>query len=382
MRLRLRETLLYYGLKCSKIFSRRFSTHNQLDEGGVKRILAISCTALGDTLLSTPALAALRKAYPSAHITLLLHPSLMALFSGLDSVDELIPYSGKWKGFLRVACQLKQYDLAAIFHGNEPQVTPLAYLSGAQHIFKLPNNSRWGFLLSNRQPVLSWNDFGHGLEQRLAVARLAGASVDANTSWRMSVPANDQGAAVLNTAIAQLGWQQAPIIALQPGASTVSRRWPWERFVLVALELLRLYPQLRFVVTGSPAEAELCEKIASGIKHTLPSTDEQRVWVSAGELPLVALPYLLRRSVFMITGDTGPMHLAVTIGTPVIALFAVSDPTRSGPAYDLDRHIVIKKWRTCEPCLSKKCPYAEPPCMNNISVAEVLAAARLILERA
>jgi hypothetical protein len=55
-------------------------------------------------------------------------------------------------------------------------------------------------------------------------------------------------------------------------------------------------------------------------------------------------------------------------------LFAVSDPARSGPGYDLDRHIVIRKWRTCTPCLSKRCPYAEPICMDNIAVDEVVAA--------
>jgi len=163
MRLRLREPLLYRWLRLKRAFDHRPRPAEVLGTPAIKRILAISCTALGDTLLSTPGLNALRQTYPQAHITLLVHPALQALFGGLSAVDELIPYDGKWRGFGRVARQLKDYDLAAIFHGNEPQATPLAYLSGARYIFKLPNNNRWNFLLSNREPVVGWDDLGHGL---------------------------------------------------------------------------------------------------------------------------------------------------------------------------------------------------------------------------
>ena len=106
-----------------------------------------------------------------------------------------------------------------------------------------------------------------------------------------------------------------------------------------------------------------------------------RAWASAGQLPLIALPDLLRRSSLLVTGDTGPMHLAVTVDTPVVALFAVSDPARSGPGYDLDKHVIIRKWRTCDPCYSKNCPYAEPICMDNIAVDEAVAAVDTILSR-
>ena len=378
MRLRLREPLLYHWLRWKRAADRRPRPDGELGTPAIRRILAISCTALGDTLLSTPGIHALRAAYPQAHITLLVHPSLQALFTGLDGVDELVAYDGKWRGFWRVARQLKDYDLAAVFHGNEPQATPLAYLSGARYVFKLPNNNRWNFLLSNREPVLGWDDLGHGIDQRLAVARLAGASSD--LPRRMSVPRHTAGQAALDAAFAARGWQDAAVVALQPGASTMSRRWPRSRFVAAAAELVRRHPDLRFVVTGSPAEAALCREVAAGIEAAAPLAGGTRAWASAGELPLIALPDLLARAALLVTGDTGPMHLAVTVETPVVALFAVSDPARSGPGYDLDRHVVIRKWRTCNPCLSKNCPYAEPICMDNISVDEVVAAVHGLLE--
>jgi len=378
MRLRLREPLLYHWLRWKRAADRRPRPAEELGTPAIRRILAISCTALGDTLLSTPGIHALRAAYPQAHITLLVHPSLQTLFTGLDGVDELVAYDGKWRGFWRVARQLKGYDLAAVFHGNEPQATPLAYLSGARYVFKLPNNNRWNFLLSNREPVLGWDDLGHGIDQRLAVARLAGASSD--LPRRMSVPRHTAGQAALDAAFAARGWQDAAVVALQPGASTMSRRWPRSRFVAAAAELVRRHPDLRFVVTGSPAEAALCREVAAGIEAAAPLAGGTRAWASAGELPLIALPDLLARAALLVTGDTGPMHLAVTVETPVVALFAVSDPARSGPGYDLDRHVVIRKWRTCNPCLSKNCPYAEPICMDNISVDEVVAAVHGLLE--
>ncbi|MBU3698320.1 glycosyltransferase family 9 protein [Dechloromonas sp.] len=379
MRLRLREPVLYRWLRLKRALDKRPRPSSELGTPAIRRILAISCTALGDTLLSTPALAALRQTYPQAHFTLLVHPSLLALFTGLDSVDELIPYDGKWRGFGGVARQLKDFDLAVILHGNEPQATPLAYFSGARHIFKLPNNNRWNFLLNNRTPVVSWDDLGHGIDQRLAVARLAGAREP--FSRRMTVPRHAAGESALQDALVQRDWQSAPLVAFQPGASTMSRRWPRGRFVAAATALVAHHPELRFVVTGSPAEQALCREVAAAIEAAVPVTGGSRAWASAGDLPLLAIPDLLRRAAVLVSGDTGPMHLAVTVETPVVALFAVSDPARSGPGYDPERHIVIRKWRTCDPCQSKNCPYAEPICMDNISVDEVVAAVDSVLRR-
>ena len=379
MRLRLREPLLYRWLRIKRALDKRPRPDGELGTSAIQRILAISCTALGDTLMTTPALRSLRTAYPQAHITLLVHPALQALFTGLDEVDELIPYDGKWRGFARTAKRLKGYDLAAIFHGNEPQATPLAYLSGARYVFKLPNNNRWRFLLTNREPVLSWDDFAHGIRQRLAGATLAGASDHA--SLRMTVPMHAAGDEALHQALAERDWLAAEIVAFQPGASTMSRRWPRSRFVAAAKQLAATHPDLRFVVTGSPAEATLCQEVAAAIEAAAPLANESRAWASAGQLPLIALPALLKRSRLLVTGDTGPMHLAVTVDTPVVALFAVSDPARSGPGYDVEKHIVIRKWRTCDPCFSKNCPYAEPICMDNIAVGEVVVAVDTILRR-
>lgn len=378
MRIALFEPTLRAYLRLRQRFDRRARDIADLPaakaQGEIRRILLVSCTALGDTLLSSPAFHSLRLAYPQARLVLLGHPAYRALYEGHADTDGFIPYAGSWRGFWATLRQLRRerFDLACILHGNEPQITPLCYLAGIRFIFKLPNTSRYAFLLSNRTPLKTWDDFGHGIEQRLETARLAGG---AEVSRTMTLVERATDAAVVAEKLVAHGIaENAKVILLQPGASTTSRRWARSRFIELGKRLLARHSDLALVITGSPAEAALCQEVAAGIGSA-------RVWSSAGAVALAQLPALFRRATALVSGDTGPMHLAVAVGTPVVALFAVSDYRRSGPAYALDTHVVIQKWRTCDPCYSKRCPYPEPLCMENIAVDEVEAAVTQILAR-
>lgn len=368
------ESLIYHALRVVRVLDHRHPSPAELGTKAIQRILVVSSTAIGDTLLSTPALRSLRLAYPEARISLLINPAYIEMFRDHPSVDELIPYRRGWLGFAWLAprLRLRRFDLVCILHGNEPQATPLAYLSGARFIFKLPNTSRFRFLLTNSSAVLDWESFGHGIDQRLAVAKLA---MGTTTDRRMELPISDAARTQVAEILARENiTADTPLIALQAGASTASRRWAPSQFIALAKRLLAERPTARIVLTGSPGERSLTNKIANGIGNA-------RVWDAAGKVPVALLPALVERCALMVSGDTGPMHLAVTVGTPVVALFAVSDWRRSGPAYDLDRHVVIQKWRTCDPCKSKKCPYAEPLCMENITVDEVFDAVATVLDR-
>lgn len=374
MRLRPGENLLALLLRVLHACDRRRPDAAELGTPSIRRILAVSNTAIGDTLLSTPGLRSLRLAYPQSHIALLVNGAYRELFAGNPDVDEIVAGRGDWRGFWSRVLELRRrrFDLACIFHGNEPQATPMCYLAGARFIFKLPNANRFRYLLSNREPVLRWEDFGHGIDQRLAVAALAGG---AQTDRRMTLSVADASRDALTQWLAARGIDAGTrVIGFQPGASTRSRRWAPSRFVTLGRALLAAHADARIVITGSPAEAALARQIARDIA-------DARVLVSAGELQLPLLPALLARCALLVTGDTGPMHVAVAVGTPVVALFAVADWRRSGPGYDLDRHIVIQRGRTCDPCYSKNCPYDEPVCMEQIDVAEVRDAVDTILAR-
>jgi ADP-heptose:LPS heptosyltransferase len=363
------ETLLYCLVKVVRKFDRRDISLAALRPESVKSILLVSSTAIGDTLLSTPAFRAVRERYPHARITAHLNVQNMELFAGNPHIDTVIPYYGGYRRFWRtiLAFRKEHFDLALILHGNEPQATPMAYLGGARFIIKLPNRNEYAFLLSNQSELYGWEDFHHGVDQRVKVAQLAGCS---SVDKRMEVYCDSAGNLYVEDFFHNHGiTADVPVIGFQVGASTVSRMWFADRFVELGKRLLSEYPDMRILLTGSPQEKSYCEGVAAGIG--------ERAIVSAGDIPLRSMPALLKRCVVLVTGDTGIMHLAIAVGTTVTALFAVADPRKSGPYYDMDKHRVIKKERTCEPCVSKKCIYQK--CMEQITVDEVFTVVQEVL---
>jgi len=345
LRLHLRESLLYLLTRLLACGDRRARTTTDYRPETVQRILLVSSTALGDTVLSTAAMVALRQRFPVAHITALIHRDYVPLFEAADYLDEVIAYHGGYRRFWRtlIALRRRHPQIGLILHGNEPQATPLAYLAGARFIFKLPNTSRFAFLLSNQVPRLAWADMGHGMVQRLKVAELAGASIEgARMTLPLSARAQDQ---VVDFLAAQKVGAGDTVIGLQAGASSAGRMWPVAHFVALARQLLAVHPAMSFVITGAPHERDRCEMIANSIassiaKNTNPATHGKAL-VAAGTLPIETLPALVHRCAVLVTGDTGTLHVAVAVGTPTVSLFAVSSPDVSGPAYDLDRHTVI-----------------------------------------
>ncbi|MBI5970723.1 MAG: glycosyltransferase family 9 protein [Deltaproteobacteria bacterium] len=363
------EGLLYAALKTIRFFDKRDRDVLRFNPDAVKKILVVSSTALGDTLLSTPAVRAVRRRYPKSLIIACFNKDNMELFSNNPHIDGVIAFHGGYKKFWSAVKELKKFkfDLALILHGNEPQATPLCYLSGARFIFKLPNDSRYNFLLSNRTPVLGWVDLGHGIEARLKTAALAGCkAIDPRMELFVHAELEEEVDGFLKGEGVIGG---APLIGFQPGASTKSRMWFADRFIELGKRLVKDIPGVRIALTGSPAEKPLCDCIAEGIGPG--------ALCAAGRIDLTGLPSLIKRFSVFVTGDTGPMHIAYTTGTPVVALYAVSDPGRTGPFYSQERHRVIKKDRTCDPCVSKKCEYQK--CMEYITVDEVDEAVKELL---
>lgn len=363
MRLKLRESLLLGLMRLLKSFDRRDTSAPAFDPDRVRSILIISSTALGDTVMSTAAITVIRQRYPAAHIVALIHRNYAELFRRVRGIDEVVPYHGGWRRFLRTALHLNhcRCDLALILHGNEPQATPLAWLAGARFIFKLPNTSSFRFLLSNQVPVLGWPDLGHGVAQRLRVATMAGADI-ADARIALPVFRNDEDE--IRRWLARQGIHvDTPLVGFQLGASSRGRMWPVDHYVALAARLSAQFPDVRFVLTGSADEEQLCESTAARIGRTALS--------AAGMLPLNLLPALLRRLSVLVTGDTGTLHVAVAVGTPTVSLFAVSDPARSGPAQDMPLHTVIH-----HPCpeLVQRSKTDDDTCIARISVDEVAAA--------
>ncbi|MFQ5428549.1 MAG: glycosyltransferase family 9 protein [Thermodesulfobacteriota bacterium] len=379
MKLRPMESIVYFILRVMARKDARDRTLKSLQKGSQKNILIVSSTAIGDTLMSTPAIGALRKCFPEARLIALFNKANMELFRDNPNIDGVVPYYGGWKKFISTILELKKYsfDTALILHGNEPQATPMAYLSGARFIVKLPNASKFNFLLSNSSPLLTWAELGHGIRARLQAAALLGCEAD---GLEMDLPLNKDAHEEAEIFLRQEGIKpEHTLIGLNPGASTLSRQWFPARFAELARRLTTARPDVRIILTGSPEEKGLCREIDRLMKEQGSGGGGEKAAIAAGRLSLNATAALIKKLHVFVTGDTGPMHMAYAQKTPVVALYAVSEPERTGPLTHKNLHRIIKKPRTCEPCISKKCVYQE--CMEQITVDEVFSALTDILEK-
>jgi lipopolysaccharide heptosyltransferase II len=152
------------------------------------------------------------------------------------------------------------------------------------------------------------------------------------------------------------------LIGVNPSARWATKLWGNDKFA----ELIRRLPSERVVLTGSAAEREQIDKIAQGRRNLVGQTD------------LFQLAELYRRCQVVVTNDSGPMHLAAAVGTPVVAIFGPTDPALTGPYGD--RHVVLRAGVLCSPCFKDSCANkVHMECMKLITVEQVLEAAKCFL---
>ncbi len=335
----------------------------QLAPADIRRILVISSTAIGDTLLSTPAIHALRRKFPQARIVGLLHRRVAELFRYYRELDEIVPLE---RSLLRTARRLRRTspDVAVILHGNEPEAAMLAYLSGARFILKHAKRHPVPQLLSRHDGDGDYDPLTeHAIVSRLRLAGWLGAATD-DTRMHLDLPPGTVPQAEQLLRAHGVGAGDT-CIGFQPGAATRYKMWPDTAFMLLAHRLMQHNPGLKILLLGSRREWSLCETIRTGVRN-------HRLANLAGAIDLPALPALVQRLALLVTNDTGTMHVAVALGIPTVSLFAATEPGGTGPIQDRDRHRVIKKPQTCEPCVTKRCH--TPFCMDQITVEEVFQA--------
>lgn len=352
MKIDLIRSLVRWYLKGKTLSKEKINMKN------IDNILVMSNTAIGDTLFATPSINLLRKNYPDKNIIALLNPRNYALFKTNPNIDEIITYRGKWGNFLQTAFKLraKNIDLTFIFHSNEPQATPLAFLSGSKYIIKIPNDKNEFNFLHYNLPIAPQLD-EHFIDRRLK--QLSYVGIDERsyqmeiyplTSWYSEVDKVFKG--------------DVKYIGIQIGASTISRMWLIERWIDLVNKLLDCDINLQVVLTGSESDRKLTDKVESSIQN-------QRVLNMAGVLDLCSAAALIDRLDLLITPDTGPLHIAAAVKTPTITISVAGNSIESNPIDKETPHIFIQKPITCSPCLDKRCKNAT--CMEQISTKEVLS---------
>ncbi|HOD36061.1 MAG TPA: glycosyltransferase family 9 protein [Syntrophales bacterium] len=347
-----------------------------MDTAGPEKIniLIVKLSAIGDVVHTLPSLAALRTLYPLAHITWVVEETSSDLLVGHPDLDRLlISKRKKWlrdlanptraRGALRETLAFlrtlrdRPYDLVIDFHGLFKSGL-IVLLSGARR--KLGYDSMQelsGLFLNEKIPE---DMEKHAVDRYLDFLRHLGAKAG---EPRFYIPVGVENRSRVDTLLEAEGIGRGErFVAVSPVALWDTKLWEEKKFAMLCDRVLGELG-LKVVLTGSRGD---------GILQRIEKAMTRPVANLGGKTSLRDLAYLFERSSLVITTDSGPMHIAAAAGTPVVALFGPTSPSRTGP-YGKG-HRVIRKEIGCSPCFLKKCDVLT--CMKEITVDEVFEAVK------
>jgi len=337
-----------------------------------KNILVVRLDRMGDVVLSTPVLKALRDAYPKSHIAFMVRPYVKDIALGNPSVDEVIIYDKAMGllGNIRFIKKLRseKFDLAVVLHPTL-RTNWIVFLSGIPKRLGFDRKRKMGILLTDRIPDKKHLGLKHEIDYTLGILRYIGISAKDRT---MHVPVSPDNQARAHEALAKGGISESDtVVAINPGASCPSKRWPAERFAEAA-DILAKRRGVKIVIISGQSDKKPGEGMASFTK--------ERCLDLSGRTTVGEMAGVLKRSKLFISNDSGPVHVACAVGTPVIAIFGRSDrglsPRRWGPSNKGD--VVIHKNVGCLECLAHNCAVGFK-CLKAITVDEVVKAAEELL---
>jgi predicted lipopolysaccharide heptosyltransferase III len=331
-----------------------------------RNILAIKLRYLGDVLLATPTLQALKTAYPTARLTVVVNRGTEEILRANPDVDEILPLDrGSITEQIRFVLKLRRrrFDIVLdLTDGDRAAV--LTWISGAGIRIGFNAEERWTGRCYTT--VVRGGEQAHRIERDLAALVPLGIEVHNRIPRLFLTPEDDARAEQL---VGQLAIPtDRPWVVIQPGARYWFKAWPPERFAALADRLNDRFG-CQVLVGGSPQEAALTQAVVSQAKSQLLSI--------AGRSDVRTLAALLKRSLLFVGNDTGAMHIAAAVGTPVVGLFGPSNPIEWGPRGG--RAETIYKGLDCRICFHPTCRRGEENCMKLITVEEVMAAAMRLL---
>ncbi len=287
-----------------------------------RSVVVFSTAGIGDTLSDTPAIRALRESFPGCRITVVVHRGRRAILEGNPNIDLLIPHAKGPVAFLRTlrAIRRARPDTAVTLRANDPDVWPLAYLSGARVVASRSRATRFPFLVNLPVEIPDWSR-RPGVLQTLEIVRALGAdTADPRMDYVVPETAGRAVAALLR----ERGLEGALLVAMQVHRSPRLRfrDWPVEHFIALGRDIVQAYP-VRLAVTGGGKEAAAAEGVARGLGAAATSF--------AGRLSLPETAALLTRCRMLITTDTGIMHLGFAVRVPTLALLHPYNAHRVGP---------------------------------------------------
>ena len=336
----------------------------------IKRIGVFKLRYIGDTLLMTPALEALKAAWPEAAITAVVTKGTEPVLVNHPAVDEIIPIdrTAPFKDYVKSMGQVRRraFDLAIDFTGADRSAV-LAFWSGApiRAGYTGRNVIRNRFLYNVRvSPDVRTM---HQVEFHLALTEALGVP-SVSRSPKIVLTADEMDAA--DRVLSQVRIPPyEPFVVMHPGARRWYKSWPLQRFAQLGDRVSRELG-LPVLLTGGAGDVAAVETIRSTMTAPCVSL--------AARLNLRELVGVLARTALCVGNDSGPMHMAAAVGAPTVSLFGLTDPIRwaprGGPSH------VISRECPCRPYGHRReCPEGENHCMRKISVEEVFDAARSLL---
>jgi lipopolysaccharide heptosyltransferase I len=373
---------------------------DELRSRDFSRILLIKLSAVGDVVHTIPVLNKLRRRYPNAQLDWLVTPALAELLQHHPAISTVIPFTRKAQGlsgiaaladYARLAAKLRaaRYDLVVDMHGQlRTALLALATGAPARVGFDRPRAEVWQasdrtFPGETRKHAWqgaregSWLAYTHtipvptlelhAVDRYLNVGPLLGLD-DGPADFSFPIPQEANGR--IEALLDYYDIAKAKIVVMAPGTIWETKQWRREAFAEVARHFL----QKGFAVTliGSERERAVCNEIAalaSGVVNL------------GGETTLSELAALIRRATICVTNDSGPMHLAVALGRPVVSIFGPTDPLWIGP-YRRDGAVLQTKL-PCVPCYLRqldRCPHGHA-CMRDVAASAVIERMETMLKQ-
>ncbi|MFC1629035.1 glycosyltransferase family 9 protein [Gemmatimonadota bacterium] len=323
----------------------------------VRKILMIRIDRIGDLILSTPAVRAVKETFPNARLDLLINGYTRDLVDGIPAIDRVLVDGTDHLD--------DDYDLALVLHPGFRK-NRLAYRSGAPVTIGY-TGSGGGFYLTRQQRDDRATRVRHEVESALEIAALAGCASD---DTKLMISTTAEGDAEAEEFFSRQGIG-GTVVAIHPGARQEYIRWKKEGFATVADTLIR-EDDVTVLLTGSTGEQSLVEEVA-GLMEEEP--------VIACGLPLTTFISLIGRCQLFLGNSTGPMHIAAALGVPVVAVFGATHPLDSHHEWGPwgAGHLVVAP----DPSEIEAHPEACTPwdCVELIDVEHVLPAVRRQLEK-
>jgi len=285
----------------------------------IKRILVVRNDRFGEFLLNIPAIRALKEVFSSAAICAAVNPDVASLAARVPYIGEIIEWAGSARHTagekLRLLKRLKEkrFDLSVILNPSK-EFHIYSFLAGIP--CRVGYDRKWGFLLTHRLRDEKSAGKKHEVEYNLDLVGLAGAKT---ADKRLSLTLEND---IIINSIRELSLEGPErLIALHPWTSDSIKQWPLENFLLLAKYLSSRFGSFKIVIIGGKENLKRSSALFSGLNDNIVNL--------TGKTSLVQLAAVLKKCSLLISGDSGPVHLAAAVGTPVLAIFRNDIPGKS-----------------------------------------------------